>query len=36
VGPQNVKSLMEQQDIDGVLVGGKSLDPVAFASIANF
>ena len=36
VSPENVKSLMAQPEIDGVLVGGKSLDPVSFASIVNF
>ena len=35
VKPDNVKSLMAQTDIDGVLVGGASLDPVVFASIVN-
>ena len=32
--PENIKELMAQQDIDGALVGGASLDPEAFASIA--
>jgi triosephosphate isomerase len=36
VKPDNVKSLMAQPDIDGVLVGGASLDPVSFASIVNY
>jgi len=36
VSPDNVKSLMAQPEIDGVLVGGKSLDAVSFASIVNF
>ena len=36
VKPDNVKSLMAQPEIDGVLVGGASLDPAAFASIVNF
>jgi triosephosphate isomerase len=36
VSPENVKTLMAQPEIDGVLVGGKSLDPVSFASIVNF
>jgi len=36
VKPDNVKSLMAQPEIDGVLVGGASLDPVGFASIVNF
>jgi triosephosphate isomerase len=36
VSPENVKTLMAQPEIDGVLVGGKSLDAVPFASIVNF
>ena len=36
VKPENVKSLMAQPEIDGVLVGGASLDPVSFASIVNY
>ncbi len=36
VKPDNVKSLMAQSEIDGVLVGGASLDPKGFASIVNF
>jgi triosephosphate isomerase len=36
VKPDNVKSLMAQTEIDGVLVGGASLDPAGFASIVNF
>jgi len=36
VKPDNTKSLMAQPEIDGVLVGGASLDPVSFASIINF
>jgi len=36
VKPDNVKELMSQKDIDGVLVGGASLDPKSFAKIANF
>jgi len=36
VKPDNVKSLMAQPEIDGVLVGGASLDPAGFASIVNF
>jgi triosephosphate isomerase len=36
VKPDNVKSLMAQPEIDGVLVGGASLDPSGFASIVNF
>jgi len=36
VKPDNVKSLMAQEDIDGALVGGASLEPKSFASIVNF
>ena len=36
VSPENVKALMAQPEIDGVLVGGKSLDALSFASIVNF
>jgi triosephosphate isomerase len=36
VKPDNARSLMAQPEIDGVLVGGASLDPVSFASIVNF
>jgi triosephosphate isomerase len=36
VKPANTKVLMAQPEIDGVLVGGASLDPVSFASIVNF
>jgi triosephosphate isomerase len=36
VKPDNVKSLMAQVEIDGVLVGGASLDANSFASIVNF
>jgi triosephosphate isomerase len=36
VKPDNATSLMAQPEIDGVLVGGASLDPVSFASIVNF
>jgi triosephosphate isomerase (TIM) len=36
VKPDNVKSLMAQPEIDGVLVGGASLDAVGFSSIVNF
>jgi triosephosphate isomerase (TIM) len=34
VTPDNVADLMAQPDVDGVLVGGVSLDPEAFAAIA--
>ncbi len=33
VKPDNIKGLMNQDEIDGVLVGGASLDPVSFAAI---
>lgn len=36
VKPDNVKSLMAKPDIDGVLVGGASLDPKGFSNIVNF
>jgi triosephosphate isomerase (TIM) len=36
VKPDNVGTLMAQEEIDGVLVGGASLDPNSFASIVNF
>jgi triosephosphate isomerase len=36
VKPDNVKVLMGQPEIDGVLVGGAALDPISFASIVNF
>lgn len=36
VKPDNARTLMAQPEIDGVLVGGASLDPVSFASIVNF
>jgi triosephosphate isomerase len=36
VKPDNVKTLMEQEEIDGALVGGASLDANSFAAIANF
>jgi triosephosphate isomerase len=36
VKPDNIKSLMAQPEVDGVLVGGASLDPISFASIVNF
>ena len=35
VKPGNVKVLMAQPDLDGVLVGGASLDPTDFAAIVN-
>jgi triosephosphate isomerase len=36
VKPDNVKRLMSEEDIDGALVGGASLDPASFAAIVNF
>ncbi len=36
VKPDNIDALKAQPDIDGALVGGASLDPAAFARIANF
>ncbi len=36
VKPDNIKGLMAQVEIDGVLVGGASLNPEGFASIVNF
>jgi triosephosphate isomerase len=36
VNPATIDDLMAQSEIDGVLVGGASLDPVSFARIANY
>lgn len=36
VKPDNAKALMSEPDIDGVLVGGASLEPKSFAAIVNF
>jgi triosephosphate isomerase len=36
VKPDNIKGLMARPEIDGVLVGGASLDPGSMASIVNF
>ena len=36
VKPDNTKTLMNQPDIDGVLVGGASLEPDSFAKIVNY
>lgn len=33
VKPENVDTLLAQQDVDGVLVGGASVDPQSFAAI---
>jgi triosephosphate isomerase (TIM) len=36
VKPENIRGLMAQDELDGALVGGASLDPVSFAAIVNF
>ena len=36
VTPATIDDLMGQSDIDGVLVGGASLDPLSFGRIANY
>ena len=36
VKPTNIDELMSMSDIDGVLVGGASLDPTSFARISNY
>ena len=36
VKPSNIKELMNQEDIDGVLVGGASLEASSFAQIINY
>jgi triosephosphate isomerase (TIM) len=36
VKPENISGLMAQEEIDGALVGGASLDPKSFASIVNY
>jgi triosephosphate isomerase len=36
VKPENIKGLMLQDEIDGALVGGASLDPKSFAAIVNY
>ena len=36
VKPENAKSLMSEEEIDGALVGGASLDPKAFAAIVKY
>lgn len=35
VKPDNAESLMAEQEIDGFLVGGASLDPASFAALVN-
>jgi triosephosphate isomerase (TIM) len=36
VKPDNVKKLMAEEEIDGALVGGASLDPASFAAIVRY
>jgi triosephosphate isomerase len=36
VKPDNITALMREDDIDGALVGGASLDPESFAAIVNY
>ena len=36
VKPDNARALMSQDEIDGALVGGASLDPKSFAAIVNY
>jgi len=36
VKPENIKGLMAQDEIDGALVGGASLDPKSLAAIVNY
>lgn len=36
VKPKNIDEIMAQSDIDGVLVGGASLEPASFARIVNY
>ena len=36
VKPENAKALMSEEEIDGALVGGASLDPKAFAAIVKY
>jgi len=36
VKPDNVRKLMAEEEIDGALVGGASLDPASFASIVKY
>jgi triosephosphate isomerase (TIM) len=36
VKPDNVKNLMAEEEIDGALVGGASLEPATFAAVVNF
>jgi len=36
VKPDNAKSLMSEEEIDGALVGGASLDPKSFTAIVKY
>ena len=36
VKPENVAALMAEEEIDGALVGGASLDPASFAAIVTY
>lgn len=36
VKPENIRGLMAQEEIDGALVGGASLEPASFAAIVNY
>ncbi|MDD6154009.1 MAG: triose-phosphate isomerase [Eubacteriales bacterium] len=36
VKPENIKGLMAQEDIDGALVGGASLEPASFEKIVDY
>lgn len=36
VKPGNIDELMRMSDVDGVLVGGASLEPESFARIVNY
>ena len=36
VKPDNAKALMSQEEIDGALVGGASLDPKSFTAIVKY
>lgn len=36
VTPENISSIMAVENVDGVLVGGASLDPIKFAKIVNY
>ena len=36
VKPENATALMSEEEIDGALVGGASLDPKSFAAIVKY